>query len=766
MTEVPWRRPGTDLRMLPVVLVTWTAALLAALVLPAGLVAVCAGALCGGALLLALGRRGRVRAIAALTAVAFAGAALVGVSLWSAAAPRAAAAQVLTASEREVTVRVVGKIERSQLGWRFDAELTDASRAGAADAPAGTPVRVIASTVPDGSEVDAVLAVTARAAPARPGERAVAVLIAGQAELVEPPRPIFRVAAALRHGLVAQAASLPAPANGLVAGLAVGDTSAVTAELDAQMKTASLSHLTAVSGANCALVVGIVFLLAARIGAPRWLRAVLALVALAAFVVLVTPEPSVVRAATMAAIAMGALLLGRSGAGVPVLCAAVCGALVVDPWLATSLGFALSAVATGALLLGARPLAAGLRRWMPAPLALLVAVPLSAQLACGPLLVLITPSVPVYGVLANMLTAPAAPVATVVGLVACLTAGVPALGAGVSAIAWLPAAWIAETARLVAVLPGGALLWWGGIAGALGLALVSAALVGLVVGTLPRTSLGVLVVAAALVLATGPIAALTDRGSVPAQWRIAACQVGQGDAVLIRGGDAVMLVDTGPEPAALERCLQRFGVGWIDVLVLTHFDLDHRGGVPAVAGRVDRVLHGPVPDDAAAATLAALVEGGAAAVPVTAGATGTLGSARWRTLWPDADAVGGNDASVVVEVSGGSVPSILLLGDLSAAPQQRLGARVARVSVVKVAHHGSADQHAGLYERLGAPLALFTVGENTYGHPRREILDLLADRGSTVMRTDTDGDIAVWIDTDGALRVWHAQPQVEVVPTG
>jgi competence protein ComEC len=165
------------------------------------------------------------------------------------------------------------------------------------------------------------------------------------------------------------------------------------------------------------------------------------LAALAGFVVLVTPEPSVVRAATMSAVAMLALLLGRRGSGLALLALAVCVLLAADPWLALSLGFALSVAATGALLVLAPPLARGLGRFLPASLALALAVPLSAQLVCSPLIVLVSPGVAVYGVPANLLAAPAAPVATVLGLAACLAAPVPVLQAGLTALTWLPAAW-------------------------------------------------------------------------------------------------------------------------------------------------------------------------------------------------------------------------------------------------------------------------------------------------------------------------------------
>ncbi len=87
------------------------------------------------------------------------------------------------------------------------------------------------------------------------------------------------------------------------------------------------------------------------------------------------------------------------------------------------------------------------------------------------------------------------------------------------------------------------------------------------------------------------VGVLVDR---PADWQFAMCDVGQGDATLARSDGLVMLVDTGPEPEPLAECLGELGVGRIDLLVLTHYDLDHVGGVDSVAGRVERVLVGPV----------------------------------------------------------------------------------------------------------------------------------------------------------------------------
>ncbi|MBN9184725.1 MAG: ComEC/Rec2 family competence protein, partial [Microbacterium sp.] len=374
-----------------------------------------------------------------------------------------------------VTATVVGKAEATRAGdLSFDAQahgILVGTRTTALDVP--VLVRSAPGVRPD---IGAEVRIDGTVQVADPGERAVLIVRAGRSlTVLRPPGGALAVTAALRHRLLAATRGLPEPGAGLIAGLAVGDTSAVGADLDEAMKASSLSHLTAVSGANCALVVGLAFAAASACRARRGIRVASGLVSLAGFVALVTPEPSVVRAAAMAAIAMLGVLLGRRGAGISLLCVAICAVLIADPWLASSLGFALSVAATGALLILARPLAEGLARWMPRAIALGLSVPLAAQLACGPLLVLINPTVSVYGVAANLLAAPAAPIATVVGLAACLAAPLPVLQSGLAAVTWLPAQWIAVTAEIARALPANAIAWPEGLSGMLLLGLVGAA---------------------------------------------------------------------------------------------------------------------------------------------------------------------------------------------------------------------------------------------------------------------------------------------------
>lgn len=768
-----------DARLVPVAATAWIAAGVAVWHADtAGVIACAAWTTAALALVAALRRAHPARTRWALCAVALAIGAAVCTHVAAAQPVRGRAADLEITGGRSLTleVRAVGKIEPSAVGWRFEATAhrvqRGQDRSGAVSFGGGVPVVVRLDDAPAGLDLGARVRLTGVAWPASRGQRAVLVVdVSGELDVLDPPWGPLAVASELRHGLNALTRSLPPPGGGLIAGLAVGDTSGVGTELDAAMKASSLSHLTAVSGANCALVVAAAFGAAALCRARRGLRVAAGLAALAAFVLLVSPEPSVVRAAAMAAVAMLGILLGRPGAGLSLLSAAIIVLLLVDPWLALSLGFALSAAATGALLVIAGPLADGLTRWMPRTVALGIAVPLAAQLACGPLIVLISPQLSVYGVVANIIAAPAAPLGTVVGLAACLTAGVPWLGSGLAAIAWLPASWIAGTARTFAALPGSVVYWPEGLWGLLALALIGIAVAGVIAPAPARVrvvSAWILAGALGAGLAFGPIADLTRRAAIPGAWSIAACDVGQGDAVLVRSAGAVALIDTGPDPALLTRCLEELAVDRLDLLVLTHFDMDHRGGLAAVRGRVATVLHGPTDDGESVRVLADLAQSGAHLLRATRGMSGELGAARWNVLWPRTATPPGNDASVVLEVLGGGVPASVYLGDLSAAAQQAMAAQGALRSayqVVKIAHHGSADQDSALYARLRPALALVTVGENDYGHPRAEILDLLASLGARVARTDREGLITVWTDAAG-LRLWHERAPGAVAPDG
>ncbi|MWV74148.1 MBL fold metallo-hydrolase [Rathayibacter rathayi NCPPB 2980 = VKM Ac-1601] len=748
----------------------WSAGLLPVAVVLDGGGAACAAAwaLVGAAAGLLLLRRDRVRALPGVVLVAAAGAALAMTSVVISAPgdhPQALRSAVEDRTERVVTVRVdTGARPLRTGGVWFEAT---ALRVG--DEAMSAPVRVLLAEPGGRLPVASELVLDARAGPREGAVGEATLLTASRIVERRGPEGAGAVADLLRSRFLERADRIGGDVAGLLPGLATGDTSALDAGLEEAMRTASLTHLTAVSGANCAVVVLAGWMIAALLGVGRRLRTVAALALLVAFVVLVTPEPSVVRAAVMATVVLLARLGRRSGAAVPALLASVVVLVVADPTIAGRLGFVLSVLATAGLLLLAEPIATALGRVLPRPLALLLAVPTAAQLACQPVLVLVDPSVPVYGVLANLLAEPAAPAATGLGLIGCLLAPWWPGGADLAIrLAAVPAWWIASIARAVASWPAPRIAWWSGAAGALALTVVTVLALVLITRS-PRLArlrrITAVALACALAAAGGSTAAtpLLRAASVPDDWRVAMCDVGQGDAILLRGDAGVLLVDTGPEPAPLDACLRLMGVDRVSLLVLTHYDLDHVGGLEVALSRIDAALVGPAAGRDDERERSALSRAGATLQEAARGDSGALGSLRWRVEWPErGSALRGNETSVMLRVdigadARGGPLSVALLGDLGAEEQGRVSRLpVGRVDVVKVAHHGSADQAPALYDALGAGVGLISVGaDNDYGHPNPSLLALLAERGVEALRTDAEGTVVLASRSDG-IAVWSS----------
>ena len=619
----------------------------------------------------------------------------------------------------------------------------------------------------------AVVRVVGRLSPAEPAERSVAVLRAmGPPQVVSEPGLMFGVADHVRERLRAATAGLPADARGLVPGLVLGDTSQTPPELTAAMLDTGLTHLSAVSGSNVAIVVAAVVGFTRLVGLRRRGRPVLAVLVLGAFVVLVRPEPSVLRAAAMGLVGLAGMSVDRRRAGLPALAAAVVGLLVWDPWLARSPGFALSTLASLGLLLFARPWGAALTARLPRRLAWLgpaVSVPVAAQVFCLPVIVAMQGSLSTVSVAANLLAGPLVAPATVLGVAAALVASVwSTAGAWLAWPAAIPALGISTIARVGAQLPWGSVPW---PSDAVGLALLVAVVAVVLlsgpwlvrVARLRPTS------AAVVVLLVGVGVVPTQSLTWPPPWQLVMCDIGQGDAIALSTGPGhAVLVDTGPDPPAVDRCLSQLHVEVLDAVVLTHFHADHVDGLSGVlTGRhVTQVLATPITDPAYEAESVSRLCA-AAGVPLRtlyAGDTLALGTARLRVWWPrrriDEGSVP-NNASLVITADLGPLRA-LLLGDVEAeaagevlrALRAEGSVLAAGFDVVKVAHHGSANRDDALLAAVAAPLGLVSVGvDNDYGHPAPSTLRVLSELGYHVLRTDQSGDIAVVKGSDGVLRV-------------
>lgn len=572
-------------------------------------------------------------------------------------------------------------------------------------------------------------------------------------------------AASIRLWFHDRAAGFGGDGGALVPGVVLGDTSAVPESLAEAMRVTSLTHLMAVSGSNCAVVTGLAFGLAVLCGWTLAWRVVAAATALVAFVVLVGPEPSVLRAAAMASIGLFALARGTPIAGVTTLCVAILACLAVDPTLSHSVGFALSVAATLGLLILVRPLTEKLSRFVPRWLATVAAIPLSASIACQPILFLLAPYVPTYGILANALADPLVPVATVAGLLAIIVSPIPWLSTGLLGIAWLVTTCIGSLARTLSALPFARIPWPAGVlGGALGL-MVSVGVWLWITGRGGSRTLWISLGGATLALSLTAGGSVLAWATAPAHWSWAQCDVGQGDAVVVRDSGKVALIDAGRDEPALRECLTRLGIDRIDLLVLTHFDIDHVGAVGVVRGRVDAVLHGPTDGIADEAVLGVLRSAGAHLYSGTRGMTGALGRLSWTIEWPLENSVEepGNPSSVVVRFTPSSACDATCidgidLGDLPAEQQAklRLLGGAAPATVAKMSHHGSRDQDADFYRLIHATVGFIGVGaDNDYGHPTVEALDLLFSTGTTVIRSDRNGIALLERGESGELRVWR-----------
>lgn len=573
----------------------------------------------------------------------------------------------------------------------------------------------------------------------------------------------------LRERFLENVAGVTGDSQGLLAGLAIGDTSMLSELASDTMKVVSLTHLTAVSGANCAIVIGLVYLLLSRFALSRLIKTLLSVIALIFYVLLVGPEPSVLRAATMASVVMIAHLMGRRGGATQALALCVIVLLIADPWLATSYGFQLSVLATLGILELAPALASRLSTRMPTWLALTLAVSIAAQMACLPVLVQLQSGLSTYSIPANLLAEPLVAPITVLGILACLfSPTLPWLSGLLTWVASLGTWLILEVARLFAEAPAATLNWPSGLLGVFGGTLLLALLVAWMrsskhsIRAASSVAIGVI---AAAVVGSCSSQQLQATAWPPNDWSVVSCDVGQGDATVIRSEGLTALIDVGRKPGPVKKCLDRLSINKIDLLVLTHFDLDHVGGLDgALESRtVGTVLITSFEDErpAAAITWKKLSNHATQTVEAGTGLAGTLGEFNWQVLSPHigaAEAEDSNDASVTMLFSS---PSMVFIGlaDLGERGQMRLASEMSGwlgdgfgevPSIVKVAHHGSRDQYPELYEHLKPQVALFSSGKgNEYGHPTDRTLALVRSAGASVFRTDLQGSIALVASREG-----------------
>lgn len=503
----------------------------------------------------------------------------------------------------------------------------------------------------------------------------------------------------------------------LLAGFLIGDTSGLARSDEEAMRLAGLSHFVAVSGSNVALFLGLLFFAAGPFAVGPKRRALLGLLGLPVYAAATRFEPSVMRASVMAGLALGGRLLGVAFEAWQLLSLAVMVLVVLQPSLTASAGFQLSVAATAGVLVGARwPVRGGV-------VGRALAVTIGAQVAVAPLIIAHFGAVPMMSPLVNLVAAPIVAASTLTG----------ALGVGGLSILVDIAAWLAS---LVLFLARGAETW-----PQLGVMTIASLVAAAVV------SLGVPRVRPALTLAGLAVTTLAILGvgrGAPAE-SVIVLDVGQGDALLVHGGGGrYALIDGGPDESRLLERLRAYGVDRLELVVLTHVHADHATGLAAIPGRlpVGHVWTRAEPHETQASTVF-FEKAAAAGLTLSEPAVGDswqLGGLELVVRGPARRYASPNDQSMVIDVIGPR-RTMLLAGDIEVVAQSELGD--SRADVLKVPHQGAATSDPDWLRRVGADVAVISVGPNQFGHPADWVIETLEDSGAEVFRTDRDGDVVM-----------------------
>ena len=541
----------------------------------------------------------------------------------------------------------------------------------------------------------------------------------------------------------------------VLAGVVLGEDEGLSDDLRDSFRASGLYHLLAVSGQNVVLVAAGMLGFAWLIGLPRWLGELGALGAIAGYVAAVGWQPSVVRAGVAGALASLAWLAARPRDRWYFLLAGACVLLAWNPYSLLEPGFQLSFTAVAAIFVAVPALERRLEGYpVPVGLAEVMAVSVACGLATAPVLWLHFGAVPVYSVPANALAWPA--MAPLLGIGLTCAAMDPIFPQLAETLAWLNgwlAAYVAAVARFVGGLPGAQVTSLAVVAGA------AAGVLALIVLQRLRSPRAARAAGLALMtLATGSALWLLWPRAAPSLppngLRITVLDVGQGDSILLQVPRGNVLVDEGPPEANVADQLRRLGVRKLAAVVLTHPERDHVGGAARVLALldVDEILDPGIPS-ASSFEREALAVARRETIPVEvvrAGSSFRLGKLTLRVLWPRQPVPPGdnpNNWAVVLHARYGQVDALLTADAESVVT---LPLHPPQAEILKVAHHGSADE--GLEQLLHAVrprVALISVGaDNDYGHPTPSTMAALqANPGLDVYRTDQDGAIAV--ESDG-----------------
>lgn len=554
------------------------------------------------------------------------------------------------------------------------------------------------------------------------------------------PGPLLR----LRNELLAVIAPATDPARSLIAGVVCGRSSELRAQPAGEwFSVTGTAHLIAVSGSHLAIV-GFVIERALQMSrCSRGLQRALLAATLVAYAAFTGASPSAVRACCMVFATLVANGAGRRRHGLSALFVTMSIFVLLRPTVLFEMGFQLSCASVFAILCFCPYATYALGELgVPAGIAGILSVTLCSQLATLPITVPAFGTISLIAPIANAVIGPVVSVLLAVSIVLAPFSLVPLLRPWALAVPMVAARCALFFEQLFAAVPGASVgvppdsVW------VYAVPLSLAAL--LVWWPRPRArpmAAGLLCLALAAVVPY----VYWDRFAPPS---VTILDVGQADAILIRQGGAVALVDCGLDERVMT-ALVRNNVHHIDAVFVTHWDEDHWGGLPDV---LEQFSVGTIAvaanalDDAPAEVLN---RSGVEYRQVRRGDTVDIGAFCARVMWPFESVDGeGNEDSLVLLLSyaqEGKGLRMLLTGDAELDQERKFAQEVGDIDVLKLGHHGSKVSVDGeLLDVLSPELSIASAGEgNRYGHPSDACVDAVREAGGAFACTIERGDITI-----------------------
>lgn len=554
------------------------------------------------------------------------------------------------------------------------------------------------------------------------------------------PGPLLR----LRNELLAVIAPATDPARSLIAGVVCGRSSELRAQPAGEwFSVTGTAHLIAVSGSHLAIV-GFVIESALQMSrCSRGLQRALLAATLVAYAAFTGASPSAVRACCMVFATLVANGAGRRRHGLSALFVTMSIFVLLRPTVLFEMGFQLSCASVFAILCFCPYATYALGELgVPAGIAGILSVTLCSQLATLPITVPAFGTISLIAPIANAVIGPVVSVLLAVSIVLAPFSLVPLLRPWALAVPMVAARCALFFEQLFAAAPGASVgvppdsVW------VYAVPLSLAAL--LVWWPRPRArpmAAGLLCLALAAVVPY----VYWDRFAPPS---VTILDVGQADAILIRQGGAVALVDCGLDERVMT-ALVRNNVHHIDAVFVTHWDEDHWGGLPDV---LEQFSVGTIAvaanalDDAPAEVLN---RSGVEYRQVRRGDTVDIGAFCARVMWPFESVDGeGNEDSLVLLLSyaqEGKGLRMLLTGDAELDQERKFAQEVGDIDVLKLGHHGSKVSVDGeLLDVLSPELSIASAGEgNRYGHPSDACVDAVREAGGAFACTIERGDITI-----------------------